>query len=169
MAVKPSNRTRVYSLVHYFCETWALFGGVILLAVVLVNAYSIAADIAIGKPFPGDFEITEVGVGIAAFCFLPYCQITGSNVSADIFTAHASRGTIAIMGWFAGVIALLFSTLLLWRMWDGFLSYREYEEVTGILSFPIWVAFIPCLLSLCLLVAACSMTLVDLYGTRRRA
>ncbi len=169
MTIQPSSRTRVYSLVHSLCEYWALIGGITLLAVVLVNAYSIAADIAIGRPFPGDFEITEVGVAIAAFCFLPYSQITGSNVSADLFTASASKGSITVMGLIAGVVALIFSALLLWRMWDGLWGYVEYEEVTGILSFPIWMAFIPCLLSLCLLVVACCMTLLDLYGTRRRA
>lgn len=169
MTVIQSNRTRAYALVHKSCEIWALVGGIVLLSVVLINAYSIAADILFTKPFPGDFEITEVGVGIAAFCFLPFCQITGSNVTADIFTANASKASIVLMNIFASIIALSFSTLLLWRMWDGLLGYREYEEVTGILGFPIWAAFIPCLLSLCLLVVACAMTLADLFGTRRRA
>jgi len=159
----------MYDRVHRICEVWALIGGLVLMSVVLVNAYSICADILANKPFPGDFEITEVGIAIAIFCFLPYCQITGSNVSADIFTANAGKLQITLMSLFAAVIALGFSCLLLWRMSEGFASYREYEEVTGILGFPIWIGFIPCLFSLGLLVVASVMTIVDLYGTRRRA
>ncbi|MBL4741277.1 MAG: TRAP transporter small permease [Sneathiella sp.] len=169
MTGNQSGWARAYDRVHRICEVWALIGGLVLLSVVLVNAYSICADLFANKPFPGDFEITEVGVAIAIFCFLPYCQITGSNVSADIFTAKAGKLQITLMSLFAGIIALGFSSLLLWRMSDGFASYLEYEEVTGILGFPIWVGFIPCLFSLGLLVVASFMTIVDLYGTRRRA
>lgn len=169
MTSNESSGSRVHSLVHNLCEIWALIGGAVLLAVVLVNAYSIVSDILFTKPFPGDFEITEIGIGIAAFCFLPYCQITGSNVSADIFTAGASRGAIAIMAMFASIVAIAFSIFMLWRMSDGLLGYIEYEEVTGILSFPIWIAFIPCLMSLCLLVVSAFVSLADIYGTRRRA
>ncbi|MEH6405228.1 MAG: TRAP transporter small permease subunit [Sneathiella sp.] len=169
MAGNQSGWARVYDRVHRICEIWALIGGLTLLAVVLVNAYSICADIIANKPFPGDFEITEVGVAIAIFCFLPYCQITGSNVSADIFTANAGKSQIVLMSLFSGIIALGFSSLLLWRMSEGIASYLEYEEVTGILGFPLWIGFIPCLLSLGLLVIASFMTIVDLYGTRRRA
>lgn len=169
MTGNQSGWTRAYDRVHRLCEIWALVGGLVLLAVVLVNAYSICADIIANKPFPGDFEITEVGVAIAVFCFLPYCQITGSNVSADIFTSNAGTLQITLMSLFAGLIAVAFSSLLLWRMSEGLASYLEYEEVTGILSFPLWIGFIPCLFSLCLLVMASVMTVVDLYGTRRRA
>jgi len=169
MAENQSGWARAYDRVHRICEIWALIGGLTLLSVVLVNAYSICADIIANKPFPGDFEITEVGVAIAVFCFLPYCQITGSNVSADIFTAKAGKSQIILMNLFSGIIALGFSLLLLWRMSEGLASYLEYEEVTGILGFPLWIGFIPSLFSLGLLVIATFMTIVDLYGTRRRA
>ncbi|MEH6476306.1 MAG: TRAP transporter small permease [Sneathiella sp.] len=165
-----SNRwTRAHALVHHICEKWALLGGLTLMAVVLVNAYSILADIFFTKPFPGDFELTEMGVAIAIFCFLPYCQITASNVSADLFTANASKLAVALMGILASGIAVVFSLFLLWRMSAGLLDYREYEEITGILSIPIWYAFVPALVSLCLLVAASFMSLIDVLGTRRRA
>ncbi|MCG8494365.1 MAG: TRAP transporter small permease [Sneathiellales bacterium] len=169
MTVSSFGWARVHTLVHRLCKFWALLGGLVLIAVVLINAFSITSDMIANKPFPGDFELTEVGVAIAAFCFLPFCQITGSNVSADLFTAGASQWQIAAMRFFANSVALVFASLLLWRMWDGLLDYREYEEVTGILSFPLWIGFVPCLMSLVLLVAASFMSLVDFYGTRQRA
>ena len=68
---------------------WALLGGLVLVGVVLVNAWSILAGAIVNRPFPGDFELTEMGAAVAAFCFLPYCQLVGANVSADIFTMRA--------------------------------------------------------------------------------
>ena len=52
---------------------WALLGGVVLVAVVLMNTYSVIGN-NFGAPFPGDFEMTEMGVCVAAFAFLPFLQ-----------------------------------------------------------------------------------------------
>jgi len=169
MTVGETRWTRAHALVHQICEIWALLGGLVLLAVVLVNAFSVSSDILWTKPFPGDFELTEMGVAIAAFCFLPYCQITGSNVSADLFTMNAGKGAVALMGILSGVVALTFASVLLWRMSAGLADYREYEEITGILSIPIWYGFVPALISLVLLVVASFMSLIDIFDTRRRA
>ena len=58
-------------LAHRMITSWALIGGAVLIGVVLVNAYSILAGAIINRPFPADFELTQMGTAIAAFCFLP--------------------------------------------------------------------------------------------------
>ncbi|MBW8637441.1 TRAP transporter small permease [Hoeflea sp. WL0058] len=136
---------------------WALLGGCVLLAVVAMNMISVIGGV-VWKPFPGDFEMTEVGVAIAAFSFLPYCQLTYSNVTADIFTSRASPRTIAFLTAIASIVALLFSLLLCWRMFDGMLDQKEYGYTTAILQFPHWMAFIPFLISLALLAIAALIT-----------
>lgn len=133
---------------------WALVGGLVLVAVVLINAWSILSGALFNKPFPGDFELTEMGAGIAVFCFLPYCQLGGANVSADIFTMRSGPRAVALMSLIAAVIAVCFAGLLLWRMSAGLIDYRKYEEYTGILQIPIWWAFLPILVSLVLLLWA---------------
>lgn len=140
---------------------WALVGGAVLVAVVLINAYSILAGALINKPFPGDFELTEMGTAIAVFCFLPYCQLSGSNISADIFTTRAGPRSVVAMSILAAIAAALFSAVLLWRMSAGLLDYIKYPEITGILSIPLWWAFVPTLISLALLVLASLITLRD--------
>lgn len=134
-------------------------GGVVLLAIALMSTWSATSGFLFGKPLPGDFEMVEVLVAVAAFAFLPYCQITDANVTADIFTARASRRTIAVLGLFAATVALTIALLLLWRMSAGLQDYRQYVETTAILKFPIWVAYIPALASLGLLAVACLITL----------
>lgn len=144
-----------------FIAGWALLGGVLLLAVVLINVFSVVGSALWGQPFPGDFELTEVGVCIAAFAFLPYCQLTGSNVSADIFTSRASPRWVAFLSAIGSLIAVFFGLLLMWRMWDGMLDQKLYGYTTAILQFPHWLAFLPILFSLLLLAAAALLTLTS--------
>lgn len=138
---------------------WALLGGLLLLAVVGVNMVSIIGSV-FGKPFPGDFELTEMGVAVAVFTFLPYCQLVGANVSADIFTSGASKRTIAFFTLLGSLVALGFASLLIWRMYFGMLDQREYDYTTTILQIPHWIAFIPILVSLALLAVAAIVTLL---------
>lgn len=130
-----------------------------LVGVVLINAWSIVTDALFNKPFPGDFELTGMGTAIAVFCFLPYCQLIGANVSADIFTTRAGPKSRAAMAVLSAVIAVLFASVLLWRMSAGLLDYRRYEEFTAVLGVPIWYAFVPALISLALLLLAALITL----------
>lgn len=152
--------TRFNNLVHRISTIWAILGGMVLLAVVLINVTSVIGAAVIGKAVSGDFELTELGVAIAAFSFLPYCQIANLNVSADIFTARVSRFWLSIFAMFASAVALLFSTLLLWRMYYGMLDQAAYDYTTAILQIPIWWGFLPCLFSLALLMLASFATLV---------
>ena len=164
MLATTGKWARPLSLARHVIIGWALFGGIALIAVVLVNAWSILAGALINRPFPGDFELTEMGTAIAAFCFLPYCQLIGANVSADIFTVRAGPRTVAAMSIFAGLIAILFASILLWRMGAGLQDYRKYEEFTGILEIPIWWAFVPTMVSLVLLLTASIITFVEALG-----
>ena len=132
-------------------EGWALLGGVVLLGIVLMVAWSATRDFFFSRPLQGDVEMTEMWVAVAAFMFLPYCQLTGANVTADIFTARAGPRTVALLELLSAVVALAFSLLLLWRMYYGLLDYREYVETTTILHVPIWYAYVPALISLALL------------------
>jgi TRAP-type C4-dicarboxylate transport system permease small subunit len=148
---------------------WALLGGAILLVLALMNVASVLGSALIGRPFPGDFEMTEVWVAVAAFMFLPYCQLTGANVSADIFTSGASRRWIATFALAASLVALAFSLILFWRMFFGMLDQRAYHYTTTILQFPHWLAFIPVLASLALLALAALITLAEAARDRAAA
>ena len=142
-------------------EWWALAGGVVLLAVALMTTWSAFSGWVFGKPLPGDFELTEILVAVAVFAFLPYCQQTDANVTADLFTARAGPRALAAFRLFGGLLALVVSLVLAWRTWAGLLDYRKYVETTAILKIPIWWAYVPALASLALLVLACAIVLKD--------
>lgn len=165
-AAEPRGRSGVVRAAAFAIQGWALVGGAVLLAVVGVNVLSVLGGI-FTRPFPGDFELSEMGVAVAAFAFLPYCQLTGANVTADIFTARAGPRTIAAFELLGSVVALLFSLLLLWRMTLGMLDQRTYGYTTAILQVPIWWAYAATLVSLALLAIASLMTLFDRAGALR--
>ena len=152
-----ADRTGFSGAVARIVAGWALLGGLVLLVVIAVNMISVMGAV-FGHPFPGDFELTEMGVAIAVFAFLPYCQITDANVTADIFTARTGPRLLAALRALASLIAFLFAAILVWRMSDGMLDQREYNYATTILQLPIWLAYLPILLSLALLVAASLVT-----------
>jgi TRAP-type C4-dicarboxylate transport system permease small subunit len=136
---------------------WAMVGGLLLAAVVGMNTLSIIGAI-FWQPIPGDFEMTEMGVAVAAFAFLPYCQLIGANVSADIFTSAAKPRTVGVFKILGSVVAMGFSALLLWRMTYGMMDQYQYGYTTSILRFPHWFAYVPILVSLGLLFVAALIT-----------
>lgn len=154
----PEAAQEPKGLLRRATEAWALLGGLLLLVIALMISYSSAAGWLLGKPLPGDVELVEMLTAVSVFMFLPYCQITGANVTADIFTARAEPRTVAILELLAALVALAFGLLLLWRMYEGLLDYRQYVETTTILKIPIWVAYVPALASLALLAAAAAVS-----------
>ncbi len=158
-----TTRCRLETLARRLIEYWALVGGVLLIGIVAVNALSLAGLIVAGRPFPGDFEIVEVGVAVAIFSFLPYCQLTGANVTADIFTASAGPRLLTVLSALASLVAMAFAVFLLVQMYEGYLDFRLYEETTAIYQFPIWVAYLPILVSIALLIVATLITFVEAF------
>lgn len=162
VAAEPSaaglRRTGLPGAVERLSTLWAMLGGAVLTAVVAVNVLSVLGGL-FGAPFPGDFELTEIGVAVAAFAFLPYCQMTGANVTADIFTAGAGPRWVALFTLLAALAAFGVSLLLLWRMQAGMADQRDYGYTTAILQVPLWWGFLPVLASLALLALAAAVTL----------
>lgn len=164
----PPRRRGGAAIVERLVTAWALAGGLVLLAVVAVTVASVTGGALFGRPFPGDVELVRMGTAIAAFAFLPYAQLSGANVTADIFTRRASPRTVAVFAAGAAVAALAFAALMLWRMSEGMADYRRYEETTAILEIPHWVAFPPMLASLALLAAAALVNLGEAARDARR-
>lgn len=156
----PPTRSAAGALVVRAVRWWALLGGVLTLALALMTAASAASNLLVGRPFAADYELVKHVIAVAIFMFLPYCQMTGSNVTVDIFTENmGERGKYA-MAALSSLFALAFSGLLMVQMYSGFLGYLRYQEVTPVLRLPLWTAFPPILASLALLFLAAGVTLL---------
>lgn len=153
---------RLIGLTRSFIRFWAVgFGGVLLLVIVFLTAYSAASGFLLRRPIAGDFEIVQFGIAIAAFAFLPLCQLTRANVAVDSFTLWAGPRTRMLMELLGSLVAAAFAVVLLWRMSIGMHDYYVHEEYTAIIGIPLWWAFPPMLFSLLLLLLAALITAAE--------
>lgn len=132
---------------------WALAGGACLGAVVAVNVATALLGLA-GIGFAGDFELTELLAAVAIMAFLPYAQLTGAHVAAEIFTQGAGPGYRRAAAVAAGVTGAAVALVLGWRMAAGLADMRSFGTQTAILGLPIWWAYAPGLVSMLLWAAA---------------
>jgi TRAP-type C4-dicarboxylate transport system permease small subunit len=155
----PAAQTGTFeSLLTALSRAFAVAGGLILTVLTVMSVLSIAARTLLGKPLPGDFELVELGCGVAVFAFLPYCHLKGGNVIVDFFTLKASAGLKRLLDLAGHLVYLAIAVLLLWRMVLGGLERVESHESTMILGVPLWIGFVPIALSLLLLIAALAYT-----------
>lgn len=160
---------RLERVVFAASRIWALLGGVVLLAVMLMTVSSVAMRATLGFPILGDFELVEMGTAVAVFAFLPYCQQARGNVVVDVFTQKAPARMNAALSATGSLLLALFAVLLLWRMaWGAWDFYRYGEETTN-LGIPRWWAFPPILVSLALWALVSALTFIrDAAGITRR-
>jgi TRAP-type C4-dicarboxylate transport system permease small subunit len=155
------------SILRALIRYWALFGGLIIIALVLLSAASALSNIFLRRPVPGDYELVKHFVAVAVFSFLPYCQLTGGNVTVDIFTEGMSARAKAWMALASALFAVAFSLVLLRQMSLGFRDYVRYPEMTATLHLPLWTAFPPILISLVLLLVASTLTIRETWKEAR--
>jgi TRAP-type C4-dicarboxylate transport system permease small subunit len=142
---------RVAPAVFGLSRAWAVLGGVMLLAVMLMTVLSVVMRAVLGFPILGDYELVEIGTAIAAFAFLPYCHQAGGNVVVDVFTNSAPERVKRALGALGSLLLAIVACALLWRMALGGYDFFHYHEVTTNLGIPRWWAFPPILISLALL------------------
>ncbi len=149
---------RMGNSVSFFIKLWALAGGAIIVGLAVLTAISTILNLTLGAPLSADHELVKHFVAIAVFMFLPYCQLTGANVTVDVFTEGMSEAKKAVMTLLGSLIALGFAVLLFRQMYFGMQSYMRFVEVTPVLGLPLWTAFPMILASLVLLMVASILT-----------
>jgi len=141
----------------------AIFGGLVLCAMAVVTTASVTGRSLSSvstyfAPITGDFELIEIGTGIAVFAFLPYCQMRRDNVIVDFFLNSASPRTKAffdILGSLAyGAIVVLFA----WRTSIGGVDLYDVGESTYMLGIPRWWTFPFAVFCLVFLAVVCAYT-----------
>jgi TRAP-type C4-dicarboxylate transport system permease small subunit len=143
---------------HLAATGVALIGGAILFALTLLTVVSVLGRAVFSAPIPGDFELVEVGMAVAIFSFLPYCQIVRGNVIVDLFTAKASPRTQALLDAAGNLIYTAIAALLTWRGALGGLEVRGYGETTMVLRVPVWWGYVPAVVCLAFLTLVCAYT-----------
>jgi TRAP-type C4-dicarboxylate transport system permease small subunit len=157
--VAVSARSERVGRVLYRAATgMAVLGGLVLFALTLLSVISIVGRVAFSAPIPGDFELVELGMAVAIFSFLPYCQIVRGNVIVDLFTSRASPRTRALLDGMGNLLYTAIAALLTWRVALGGLEIRSYHETTMVLQVPVWWGYVPAVIFLAFLTVVCAYT-----------
>jgi TRAP-type C4-dicarboxylate transport system permease small subunit len=137
-------------------RTTALAGGVLLLALsaMVVVSVTLRSDLVGLAGVPGDFELVQMATAVAAFCFLPYCQLKRGNIFVDSFTSRLPTNWLRGIDAFWDVIYALVMALICWRLAVGARSAFASGENTMVLQLP---SYLPIALS-AVLAALVSLT-----------
>ena len=143
----------------------AICGGLVLVVIVLVNFISIAGRTMFGKPLTGDFELVEMGCAVAMFSFMPLCQFKNGNVTVDFITVNLSSKIKYSLNGLGAFLFFLVSSFFTWRMVYGALDMYKYNEETMLLQIPVWIPFIPAVISFGILSITCFYTSIIFFNS----
>ncbi len=149
-------------------EAVALIGGLLLiaLATMVVVSVSLRSDLVGAAGVPGDFELVQMATAVAAFCFLPYCQLKRGNIFVDTFTLNLPlRWRNRIDGVWDIVYGLVMA-LVAWRLAVGGWSARASGERTMVLGLPSYIPIALCAVLAALVAVAAFTSARRLFGAR---
>ena len=122
-------------------SAFAVAGGFVLVALVLLVIVSVLGRALFARPVPGDFEIVGFGISIAIFLFLPYCYLKRGNVTVDVLVGHTPPGLERVLDGFAGFVSGAIALLFAWRMALGLADVFTYGDISMIVGIPLWWAY----------------------------
>lgn len=170
MPPRPTKRRakaeggRMHAFFTAMARFMAIVGGVILSLLIVLTCVSIIGrslngifhsaiskgiapeffrwliDIGIG-PVNGDYELVEAGVAFAIFAFIPLCQITAGHASVDVVANGFPRAVNRFLRMLTEIIFALVLILIAWKLFDGMMSKKSYNETSFLLQFPVWWAY----------------------------
>lgn len=143
----PVPRDAMTRFLEPVTELFALIGGLVLLAIMLVQSGSVLGRslpellgfIGLKLPrlaIPGDIEIVQLGCGIAIFFFLPLCHYRRANVMVEFFTQHLPVRRRSMFDLGANLLFLLIASAITWQLGHGVREKISYWDTTMVLRIP---------------------------------
>lgn len=151
----------MYRFLDRLARLFALLGGLVLLALIVLTCLSIAGrslngmlhsdwlqsiapelasrllSLGIG-PINGDFELVEAGMAFAIFAFLPLCQLHGAHAAVDIFTSALPVRVSQLLNTIIEIVFAAVLVLIAWQLYEGMQSKRASGQTTFLLEFQVW-------------------------------
>ncbi|MGY9047743.1 hypothetical protein P775_24600 [Puniceibacterium antarcticum] len=150
---------RQNALFSRLISLWALFGGALLLLIVLataVNAIGFTANTIArswGGTVPGlsgyEDAVTML-VGVAALAMFPYCQLHGGHAAVDVFMQKAPKFANRMVCVISGLLVIAVSMTMAVMLIYGTIETRADNTETAVLGWPIWI-FMPLAVVSCVL------------------
>jgi len=120
----------------------ALAGGALVACLAALTTVSIVGRWLASQPVTGDIELVQLGIAAAIALFLPFCQLHGSHLVVDFFTARSSGHSRRVLDTLATRAAGAVFLLLAWRATVGVLDLHRAGETTMVLGLPLWLPYV---------------------------
>lgn len=127
--------------IRLLAQWLALLGGAALIAMITIVCMSVTGRflIPVGlAPIRGDYEIVEGLAAFAVFAFLPWCQLSRSLATVDVFAAMMSQRTNRAIDLLSDALMTVFFYLVTWRLCLGMLDKINRGDKSFILGYPMW-------------------------------
>ncbi|MYA29800.1 MAG: TRAP transporter small permease [Gammaproteobacteria bacterium] len=152
-AMSPDGR------VGRLARALALAGGLLLVGVMGMTVVSVLGRYLFNAPVPGDYEITELAIGIAVFAFFPYCHIANANIVVELFTGRMPPRFKSALDAVHNVTFAIVAGLITWRLFVGATHKLDDGETTVFLGIPVHWAYFSSLPGAGLLTMVCVLLL----------
>lgn len=135
-----------HNITEMVAKTLAFAGGIALIIIIILNVISIIGralvplDIGV-SPILGIYDITEIGMAVAIFSFLPLAQFNDAHAKVDLFVGFMSRKVNAALELFFNIAMLLVATIGTHRLFLGGQDKFSYGETTLIAQIPVWYGY----------------------------
>ncbi len=120
-------------------KTMAISGGVLFVALIAMSLVSIVSRKLGFGSVNGDIELMQAGTAVAATAFLPYCTLLGEHIRVDFFTEGMRDSLKRPIDGVTELILAVVAGMLAWRTVLAAIASRESEEVTTLVSLPVWI------------------------------
>lgn len=138
-------------------SAWALLGGIVLLAIVIVTTVNVGA-FALDKMarafgatisgLPGYEDFVRLAISGSALMFFPYCQLKRGHIAVDLFAKLIpDRGQRVLDRCWTLLTALLAGFLAYWMVF-GMLETQADNALSRVLGWHVWPFYIPGIVSL---------------------
>lgn len=158
------------SLLDKIAVWWALLGGVILIAVVLVTVTNVGAFTldrfarmaggTIGG-LPGYEDFVRLAISCAGLMLFPYCQLQRGHIAVDMFVNLAPPRVQRALDRVSQVGIVALALFLAYWMALGLAETRADGVLSPVLGWPEWPFYVPGILSLALWAAVAAAQIFE--------
>jgi TRAP-type C4-dicarboxylate transport system permease small subunit len=161
------------ALLEKLAAWWAILGGVVLLAIVLVTAANVGAfglD-KIARLFgatvsglPGYEDFVRLAISGAALMLFPFCQLKRGHLAVDLLVNMTPRAVRRALDAASLVAMAALALFLAYWMVLGLLETRADGALSRVLGWPEWPFYLPGIASLLLWAAIAAYQVFEDQG-----
>lgn len=153
-SVVAPARKGIVRLLDHVVTWWALAGGCVFVALVVMSIISIIGRKLFSAPIEGDMELLMMGAAVGSAAFLPVCEMHDHHIKVDALTTWMSERGCAVLDMVAHMLLMLASAAIAWRTILYVIECHENMEVSALLLVPMWQPVLLMVPSFVLLTAA---------------